>query len=324
MLLSTSLSRNVMAKHVIVAVTMLLFGIPQMGRSEDNGDSLDRIVGVTYSFHSFNEAVQEIETKTGYKTKCSQELAKFMQSLFMGRGAWDPKNPGPEPKQTVRAFLDHICGQISVSWQLDSSSTTLLLDLLWKTSDTRSAADLLKFIDENTPSDRSKHDSPWQKAFDALVSKPQNIEKAWRVRQAAAIEEKAFIPRSLMPVLIKPVISSSLQKYHLILINHPIFCYPGHGSASYYCFKEDGTLAVAGLMNTGHRCALVDSTVDNEIGERSGFPSEIHMILKMNLRNIFIARFHLEEDGLKLFSLVDAYGAPVNNDGLNIGVSLLK
>lgn len=47
------------------------------------------------------------------------------------------------------------------------------------------------------------------------------------------------------------------------------------------------------------------------------------MVLNRNLHSFLLARFRLEKDGLKLASVIDAEGQPVNNDGVNIGQSLL-
>jgi len=286
--------------------------------ANETADPLERKVGTRFRYGSFNEAVQVIETKTGYKVRCPKEVADYMQSLFMGMGVGDPNDPQPETQQTVRAFLDDMSRYLSMTWRFDPSSGTIELDHPWHARDERSAAELLQTLSDH---DRGK---AWKAAFTALVSKPENVDRAWKVLQTAAMEQFGFIPRDIKPVLVKPVISTSLQKYTLVLIEQPIMMYPGHGSASYFCFTPDGRLALAGIMNTGHRCKLVDATVDNEYGARSGAASELHLILKMNLRDFFIARLHLEDHGFKLFSLVDAYGEPREVDGLSVGESMLK
>lgn len=309
-------------RNILGLIAVVVAGLIETATANQQADPLERKVGIGYSYRSFQEAVQQIETKTGFKVQCANELADYMQLLFMGRGVGDPKHPEPEPQQTVRAFLDQICRPLSMTWRFDPSTSTLVLDHPWKTTDPRSSAELLKAV-QSTGFGQGR-DKEWGAVFKVLISKPENISNAWKVLQTAAIEDSIFVPREFKPILIKPIISTGLHKYVFILIEQPIFMYPGHGSASYFCFKDDGTLAIAGIMNTGHRCALVDATVDNEYGARSEAASEIHMILKVNLREFLIARFHLEDDGLKLFSLVDGYGEPVENDGQSIGVSLLK
>ena len=121
----------------------------------------------------------------------------------------------------------------------------------------------------------------------------------------------------------KQVIDASGAKYILILICQEIQMYPGHGSASYYWFKDDGTLVGAGLMNTGHRCKVVDTTIDNELGAGSALTTELQMILKMNERDFMTAMFVLDANGLKLTRLVDAHGANVNLD-IHVGQSLME
>lgn len=301
----------------VVLSTVFLF-LLHVAFADETTDPLERKVGTRFQFKSFNEAVQVIETKTGYKVHCPKEVADYMQSLFMGFGVGDPNDPQPETQQTVRAFLDDMSRYLSMTWRFDPASGTIELDHPWHASDERSAAELLEAL---TDHDRGK---AWKTAFTALVSKPENIDRAWKVLQTAAMEQFSFVPRDIKPVLVKPVISTSLQKFTLVLIEQPIMMYPGHGSASYFCFTPDGRLALAGIMNTGHRCKLIDATVDNEYGARSGAASELHLILKMNTRDFFIARLHLEDHGFKLFSLVDAYGEPRDVDGLSVGASMLK
>jgi len=100
---------------------------------------------------------------------------------------------------------------------------------------------------------------------------------------------------------------------------------PGHGSASYYWFKEDGTLAGAGLMDTGHRCGWVDITANDIRSADSKIRTEVHLVLKtlMNVQAFLIARFVLEADGLKLISLTGADGKKHDNDGFHVGRSLV-
>ena len=258
-----------------LAAFLVLFLCLRHGASADgNSDPLDRMVGTRFQFRSFNEAVQVIEKKTGYKVRCPKEVADYMQSLFMGFGVGDPNDPQPETQQTVRSFLDDMRRYLSMTWRLDPQSGTIELDHPWHASDERSAAELLEALSDH---DRGKE---WKAAFTALVSKPENVDRAWRVLQTAAMEQFSFVPRDFKPLLVKPVISTSLQKFTLVFIEQPIQRYPGHGSASYFCFTPDGRLALAGIMNTGHRCKLVDVTVDNEYGARSGAASELHLILK--------------------------------------------
>jgi len=259
-----------------------------------------------------------IEKKTGFKTVCPKELGAFMQKLWLKQGRGDPKH---EYQVTIRNFLDEICRQLSLKWDFDPASNTVALSLSWKTEDSRSPAELLDFV--RKPAVDLEKNEKWQEAFNALLSCSVNFDRAWRVRQQSEIEELFRIYPGGFPLLIRPIISTDLQKYIFVLIRQPIETYPGHGSASYYWFKEDGALIGAGLIDTGHRCALLDAAVDNE-ADRLDKASEIHMILKMNLRNFFVARFVLEKTGLKLISLVNVYGEAVNNDGLNVGQSLLK
>lgn len=225
--------------------------------------------------------------------------------------------------QSIRSFLDAICQSIGLNWEFDLSSNTVKLNLLWKTADERSPEELLQFLREPGYSTDYKEDPKWQAAFNALLSNPVNFEKSWRVRQQALLEQ-LFLKDRVTPVLVKPFVSKSLQKYILVLIEQQIRTYPGHGSISYYWFKDDGSLEGAGLFNTGHRCALIDATVDFSSTSQGEPSSELQLILKFNLVRFYIARFELDTHGLRLISLTDANGQLANNNGLNIGEPLLK
>lgn len=306
----------------------------------DPSDPLQREVASGFFYNSFDEAVDVIEQRTGFRVTCQPDLADFMrkQWIKVSEGiettldgdtlrAVPPKDGTvPQPTITTRRFLDSIARRLNLRWDYDPASKTVSLRLPWITTDSRTPVELLHALINFGYSTDYEKDQNWQHVFNALLSAPTNLEKAWPVRQQGISETwyHSGLEYAVAPTFVKPVISTSMAKYTLILIEHSINTYPGHGSLSYYWFQEDGTLAGAGIINTGWRCKLVDGTVDNEYGSRSDQPSEIHLILKWNTRDFLVARFQLTPDGLQLVSLVDAAGKTFSNQGVNVGDSLLK
>jgi hypothetical protein len=116
------------------------------------------------------------------------------------------------------------------------------------------------------------------------------------------------------------ILSTSKTKYIFVLICHPCVMIPGSGSASYYWFKEDGTLAGAGLMEIGVN-SLGGATIDSEYGPHAGEVSELHL-LTYDDGDFTIARFVLKDDGLVLKNIINGRGEKVRNER-KIGQSLM-
>ncbi len=284
-------------------------------------DPLDQPVLFTYSAKNFREAVSSIQARTGFAVQCPQEVAAFMGSFAFPGWAY-PYNPGLTTPSPARDFLNSICRDISMSWTFDPATSTVTLDHQWHRSDPRPAREILARIKE-----RSEHGKPPADSLPdilALIGKPENVALGWQSLQISCMQVAFHWPERLKPLLVGSVTTADLTPATLILLVNPIDMYPGHGNACYFLFREDGTLTLAGVMNTGWRCALTAALVANPPGYRSpDEPAKIQMVLKRNLRDFLIAHFRLEKTGLQLTSLIDAQGQPVNNDGVNIGKSLL-
>lgn len=284
-------------------------------------DPLDQPVPFAYSAQHFREAVSSIEKRTGFAVQCPQDVADFMTSLTFNPGWTYPENPGIKDVP-AREFLDSICRNISMTWTFDPATNTITLDHPWRRSDPRSAREILAKIKERSAFGKPPADS--LPDILALIGKPENVALAWRPLQTACLQSIRLDRGPLDPLLIGSVTTADLAPATLILLVNPIDMYPGHGNACYFLFREDGTLTLAGVMNTGWRCALTAALVANPSGHPDpGNPSEIQMVLNWNSRSFLLARFRLEKDGLKLASLIDADGQPQKTDGSSIGKSLL-
>lgn len=284
-------------------------------------DPLDKPVPFAYSAQNFREAVSSIEKRTGFAVQCPQDVACFMTALTFIPGWTYPENPGVKDVP-AREFLDSICRNISMTWAFDPATNTVTLDHPWRRSDPRSAREILADLQKRSAYGRPPADS--LPDILALIGKPENVALGWRPLQTAYLQSVFREGEPLKPLLIGSVTTADLTPGTLILLVHPIDMYPGHGNACYFLFREDGTLTLAGVMNTGWRCALTAALVANPPGYRSpNEPSRIQMVLKQNLRDFLIAHFRLEKNGLQLTSLIDADGQPQKTDGNSIGKSLL-
>lgn len=324
-----------MKHHALILFLLVVCIATLPAAADESTDPLERQIPSVWSYKSFDEAVQQIDQKTGFKVSCSDEVREYMQTLDLYIGSRHFENlrqfHASATKQAVRAFLDDICRSLGLKWDFNSESGIIGLDFFWKTPFPRAyGGPPLKehqaqhFLYRPGDGNDCRTNAKWPIAFNALVSCPMNIGRAWKVRQRSHFQ--GFFPDFSgvggKPFLTKPVTTTSLQRVMLVIICQPIMVFPGNGSISYYWFKDDGTLLGAGLMNTGHRCALADVTVDNEwIGVDK--PTEIQMNLQFNARDPVTARFVLEDTGLKLRHLAGANGENMNVIGTHIGKDLM-
>ncbi|MGB8354374.1 MAG: hypothetical protein WCD79_10830 [Chthoniobacteraceae bacterium] len=305
-------------------------------------DPLKREIPDSWSYKSFDEAVHLIEKKTGFKVSCPKDIAGFMHQmekqtadnvslpyesqltttvLIQGssRGV-DIEKPAKSDSKSVttKDFLDHICNSLRLTWKFNQQAGTIVLSIPWIRHESRSAADLLHFVCKPSDLKNNRNEAnDWENAFDALLSKPANFKKAWKVRQRV---DYGFGSGLCEPMVRQSIFSVSKTKYIFVLICHPCVMIPGSGSASYYWFKEDGTLAGAGLMEIGVN-SLGGATIDSEYGPHAGEVSELHL-LTYDDGDFVITRFVLKDDGLVLKGLMNGRGEKVRNNR-KIGQSLM-
>jgi len=342
--------------RIAIASTLLLLGVVFMHASAGTSepDPLDDkpLAGMTYD--TFDEAVARLKEATGLKVSYSEDTAKVTRAVWNPR----KHVTGSGPQNTIRQCIENLSSNFALDWTFSPEDKTVDLHLPWRVSDPRSAADLFREIwkpdavakmdgeaiweyrlDARRARDPAGEappradaasrpqmaaDATWLPTFNALLSKPGNFERACQVRQRSALESAMRFPNMTVPFLEAPCLEAEMidvegDKYFCVLFDQDIEFSPGHGSLSYYWFREDGTLAGAGLMNTGHRCFSPKFTVKNAPPESRMKASELTMIVNWN-RDQVVARFFLDEIGLQ-FSL----GAKEKVfDNTHLGESLLN
>lgn len=310
------MKRRFLARNWSCVLLILWLSGLGVARPDEATDPLDRQIPGGWAFQSFDDALRQIEQKTGFKVVCPEELDAFMQTIWMKESFTGTGNPAVG----VRFYLDQYCETLSLKWQFDPKTGTVSVAPAWKVADPRTPAELLKAVWQPGGTVNYEKDPQWQNAFNALLSHAGNFDKAWKVRQKSAFQG-IFFKRPSKPILMQEVIGTDGMKYVLIVISQPMQMSPGHGSVSYYWFGDDGVLAGADLMNTGHRCTLVNMTVGNQHGQNAGNASEIQMSLAFNEHDFYLARFVLAKQCLRLNRLTNEQGEAAAFNG--IGKSLM-
>lgn len=271
---------------------------------------LERRVDSSHSFKKFDDIPHSIGERTGFQVRIQDEFSAFLRDQHMSQ-SWG--TPGVR-QGSVREFLSGICNGGRLGWSYDATTNVVTLDLPWRIADPRPRQQLLGELRQ-----KPLEDASWMKILDELLSTPENFARAWRVRQAA-MYEGIILPR-FEPLLVQPVNSALQKKSILVLVRQPIAMHPGRGSLSYYWFEEDGTLLGAGLMNTGHRCTLLEASLDPEIGFQAGRISTLHLKLVQNLKHAMTATLFLGKDRLELMEHKDAKGERIS--GYSVGEALV-
>src|ERR1700733_13452397 len=92
-------------------------------------DPLDRQIPDSYSYKSFDDAVHQIEEKTGFKVTCPKHIADFMGSISLqdDLDLTVAKKPTKE-NQTVKMFLDDIVHGLALKWVFNPEHNVVELD----------------------------------------------------------------------------------------------------------------------------------------------------------------------------------------------------
>ena len=110
--------------------------------ADEPANPLDKEISGGWTYNSFDEAVGQIEQKTGFKVYCPKEIETFLQTIWMKGDV----STNMFRHMTARKFLDMMGGQLALKWQYDAGTNAVTLELPWKFSDDRSPADLLKAV----------------------------------------------------------------------------------------------------------------------------------------------------------------------------------
>ncbi len=318
----------------ITATLLLLFVVFTYASAEKSEpDPLDNKPLASVAYNTFDEAVARLKEATGLQVSYSEDTAKVTRAVWNPREHVTSSGP----QDTIRQCIENLSSNFALDWTFSPQDKTVDFHLPWCVSDPRSAADLFRDIwkpeavakmdgeaiwkyrldarrsrnpsravrprpDAASPPQLAA-DAAWQPTFNALLSKPGNFERACQVRQRSALDSAMRFPNTTLPFMEAPALEAEMidvkgDRYFCVFFDRDIEFSPGHGSLSYYWFREDGTLVGAGLMDTGHRCFSPKFTVKNAPPESPMKASELTMIVNWNCDHV-VPRFILDENGLK-------------------------
>jgi hypothetical protein len=159
---------------------------------------------------------------------------------------------GDQSSPTYRSFLNDSCMLMGMKARYEPGQDYLVADFTWHHRDKRSSRDLLQMLtttkplatdDVGWPKDKSRAlDTnildPWRIALDALISKPENYSRAWKLRFLDDTKGASFCP---CPGSIRWsgwLLNGRGKRQFVIIKYHPTFSMPGP-TGSYVCYEFD-------------------------------------------------------------------------------------
>jgi len=126
-------------------------------------------------------------------------------ALFINEGAVSWMNDKPI---TYRSFLVDSCIITGMVFDYDRKRDGLDLDFRWRVDDPRSAKELVDTLVATQPPDKEPGGSPvdktlfpgpyasdpWRHALDALISKPENYSRTWKLRFLDDMRSSLMLP----------------------------------------------------------------------------------------------------------------------------------
>jgi len=327
-----------MTRALFLVMLLLLLAIPGARMraqtlagdlSSANDGPLNFHVRADFAYESFDECLRKLEKTTGLPVTCAKDIEALVRAEWAdGETPWIHQPTLTRYPTPVTDYLNAVSDDLRLAWKYQPPSRRILLDVAWRREDLRPAKELLEFVAHHGQDNDLEKDVPWQDAFHALLCQSANFSKAVEVRQKAISESFlfGFGGRPWLPpmkvALRAPVVDVDGHRYLLVLAVQDMDFSPGHGCAHYYWFQEDGSLAGAGIMNTGHRISVSGAKIDPASATPPGQTSGILLSVQFNEQGSITARFVLGHDGLQLVNLTDADGKELKND-FQIGGSLL-
>jgi hypothetical protein len=193
---------------------------------------------------------------------------------------------GSPAGKTMRDYLTASFYALTLTWQYDSVRDAISTDFKWHRDDPRTNGQLLDVL-LHAPSSASKPlwlqlidlylratrshsqtgwldphreyyfnhhkldpDDSWRIAFDALLSKPENFLKVWKLRFIDDARNYS-VPGFVDNILAKQMLDDRGREHFLVINVQSPMINKGQGSFSYYLFDETGKFEKGGLINGG-------------------------------------------------------------------------
>ena len=168
---------------------------------------------------------------------------------------------------TVRNLLNLSISALDLSWKFDPENDSIITDFWWHRDDTRTSRELVYFLSTTPCKSSLNHPGvfdPWQIAFNALISKPENLPRVWPLKFAA--DDRCFCLSFILNNLVTGKITDNRGTDHFLVVNdQEEFRNPGPpGSVSYYIFDANGKFESGGIYTVGYRCFADSAWIDSD------------------------------------------------------------
>ena len=227
---------------------------------------------------------------------------------------------GVTKNQQVRPLFNEICFSIGMTWRYDPQRDDIVLDMAWRRDDPRSGTECVDVLNREAPvsweklpagpvnlvGGHGKALDAWRVAFDALLSKPENLSTAGRVRiyhdsgsesVGGAFPVVNLLSKKMRDISGRPetlILNTQLQMTNK----------EAPGPVAYYLFDEQGRFIKGGIYAMGDGVtgmvtkaeADSDSSVTIDVGWGSFAMNPDH------------AHFQLENGDLVLKGATDSSG----------------
>jgi len=174
--------------------------------------------------------------------------------MFLSEG-WSMSFPD---KPTLRDYTKDTFAHLGLVWIYDPKQDAIVASFPWKIDDARSGVDLIKTICSTHPLPLgvTSMADPWQIAFNALLSKPENFARVWPLRFCADQREGFIFSIPSANGLVWGNIKDDAGVEHfLVVTDQAEMCNPGpEGTFAFYVFDLKGRFEFGGLNTIGYRC----------------------------------------------------------------------
>jgi hypothetical protein len=173
--------------------------------------------------------------------------------LLLAEG-WSQSLPG---KPTLRAYASDTFAHLNLDWTFDPKQDAIVARFRWPMDDPRSGAELIQILGSTSPAALIgvSTNNPWQIAFNALLSKPENFARVWPLRFCADQRQIFSSSVSTVGMATGKIKDDAGAEHFLIVTDQAEMCNPGpEGSFAYYLFDLKGRFEFGGLNTIGYRC----------------------------------------------------------------------
>ena len=264
-----------------------------VGRAAGDAAFLDGPVALKNSvmIGSYAQAFERMGQGAGHRIIPSEEVLQWAKTKKLSH-QW---NDFAVERKSVRGYLDWNCSSIDLQWTYDPSLDVIRVDFSWHRADPRPTPELLKTVLKRQPprSFASLKTDAWSDAFNALLSKPENFARVWRLRMVGDTAAEMGIPFTEQAEnLCGGWLQDDAGGTHAIILTNTVeMMSPGWGAMTYYLFDKNGRFEKGGVVGTGYRCE-----------EASGWLNPDKKSLTIRMWNNVAYRidlfFHLTKGGL--------------------------